>query len=66
MSARPTLGPCRPVFSSAGLKISNEPNLHTENQCCIPKVIDDDDCFYVALFSTLEQTHCTGIVILHE
>ena len=19
---------------------------------------DDDDCFYVALFSTLEQTHC--------
>ena len=20
---------------------------------------DDDDCFYVALFSTLEQTHCT-------
>ena len=66
MSTRPTLGPCRPVFSSAGLKISNEPNLHTENQRCIAKASDDVDCFHVALFSTLQQTHCTGIVILHE
>ena len=66
MSTCPTLGPCRPVFSSSGLKISNEPNLHTENQRCIPKAIDDDDCFYVVVFSTLEQTHCTHIMILHE
>ena len=29
--------------------------------CCTPsnEVDDDDDCFYIALFSTLEQTHCT-------
>ena len=27
---------------------------------------DDDDCFYIALFSALEQTHCAPPVILNK
>ena len=37
------------MFSNAGQWMNVEPTVKD----------DDDDCFYIVLFSTLEQTQCT-------
>ena len=43
-------------FSFAHLQHSNVSNANAV--CALYHDDDDDDCFYMALFSALEQTHC--------
>ena len=48
------------IFSAAEYETETKSShvliLNSDTVECL--TYDDDDCFYIALFSTLEQTHC--------
>ena len=44
------------IFFLSGTRLLSYPKVKID--CLVDDYDDDDDHFYIALFSTLEQTHC--------